>query len=171
MKTSILGIELIKHFESLHDGDLKKIGLQPKLCPANVWTVGYGHAVKHPNGRVVRGSTDIETLNKMFPQFATMTEKEAGDLLQIDLLSYEKLVDEYLEREITQNEYDALVSHTYNTGGSRSLFKFVNQNIPEMVYKWFTQHYITVNGVVFRGLQRRRQTEWTLYSTGELKLL
>lgn len=171
MKTSILGIELIKHFESLHDGDLKKIGLQPKLCPANVWTVGYGHAVKSQNGRVIKGNIDIETLNEMFPHFATMTEHDAENLLAKDLLEYEKIVLSNLDRELKQYEFDALVSHTYNTGGSRSLFKFVNQNIPEMVYKWFTQHYITVNGVVFRGLQRRRQTEWTLYSTGELKLL
>ena len=38
MKTSQIGIDLIKHFEGLHDGDLKKIGLQPKKCPAGIWT-------------------------------------------------------------------------------------------------------------------------------------
>ena len=38
MKTSQIGISLIKHFEGLHDGDLKKIGLQPKKCPAGIWT-------------------------------------------------------------------------------------------------------------------------------------
>ena len=50
MKTSERGIQLIKFFESLHDGDLSKIGLQPKLCPADVVTIGYGHAVKDKNG-------------------------------------------------------------------------------------------------------------------------
>ena len=35
------GIVLVKHFESLHDGDLTMIGLQPKLCPAGIWKAGY----------------------------------------------------------------------------------------------------------------------------------
>ena len=38
MKTSQKGINLIKYFESLHDGDLTEIGLQPKMCPAGIWT-------------------------------------------------------------------------------------------------------------------------------------
>lgn len=33
------GISLIKEFESLHDGDLSVIGLQPKQCPAGIWTI------------------------------------------------------------------------------------------------------------------------------------
>lgn len=45
MKTSENGIILIKHYESLHDGDLSRIGLQPKMCPAGYWTEGYGHAI------------------------------------------------------------------------------------------------------------------------------
>ena len=40
MKTGIKGIDLIKEFESLHDGDLKQVGLQPKMCPAGIWTEG-----------------------------------------------------------------------------------------------------------------------------------
>ena len=44
------GREIVKHYESLHDGDLKKIGLQPKLCPAGIWTQGYGRAMRKKNG-------------------------------------------------------------------------------------------------------------------------
>jgi len=50
MKISKQGIELIKFFESLHDGNLSKIGLQPKLCPANIVTIGYGRALKDKKG-------------------------------------------------------------------------------------------------------------------------
>ena len=45
MRTSNKGIDLIKEFEGLHDGDLSIIGLQPKMCPAGIWTQGYGHAI------------------------------------------------------------------------------------------------------------------------------
>ena len=41
MRTSERGMNLIKKYEGLHDGDLKAIGLQPKMCPANVWTEGW----------------------------------------------------------------------------------------------------------------------------------
>ncbi|MDR6527433.1 GH24 family phage-related lysozyme (muramidase) [Chryseobacterium rhizosphaerae] len=38
MRTSQRGIDLIKEFESLHDEDLKKPGLQPKMDPVGIWT-------------------------------------------------------------------------------------------------------------------------------------
>jgi hypothetical protein len=46
MKTSNVGIQLIQEFESLHDGDLTMIGLQPKMDPIGIWTEGYGHAMR-----------------------------------------------------------------------------------------------------------------------------
>lgn len=46
-----------KHFESLHDGDLTIIGLQPKMCPAGIWTEGYGNAIVDPlTGKFLKGS-------------------------------------------------------------------------------------------------------------------
>ena len=56
MKTSQVGINLIKHFEGLHDGDLKEIGLQPKKCPAGIWTQGYGSAMRDKNGNFLKGN-------------------------------------------------------------------------------------------------------------------
>ena len=55
MKTSQKGINLIKYFESLHDGDLTEIGLQPKMCPAGIWTEGYGHAIRDLKGQFFKG--------------------------------------------------------------------------------------------------------------------
>jgi lysozyme len=50
MKTSNVGIQLIQEFESLHDGDLTMIGLQPKMDPIGIWTEGYGHAMRDSKG-------------------------------------------------------------------------------------------------------------------------
>ena len=55
MKTGKLGIKLIKEFESLHDGDLKKIGLQPKMDPIGIWTEGYGRAMRDKKGNFLKG--------------------------------------------------------------------------------------------------------------------
>ena len=55
MKTSKLGRDLIIHYEQLHDGDLTKIGLQPKMECSSIWTIGYGHALKDVNGKWLTG--------------------------------------------------------------------------------------------------------------------
>ena len=64
MKTNQEGINLIKHFESLHDGDLKQIGLQPKMDPIGIWTEGYGRAMRDDKGNFIKGSAKIELAYK-----------------------------------------------------------------------------------------------------------
>ena len=158
---------LVKHFESLHDGDLSKIGLQPKLDPRGIVTVGYGHALKNPRSN--NWLTNISDVNKYYPQFEDMTVEDAEDLLQTDVRIFEKIVNSHIKKELTQYQFDALVSHTFNTGGSLNLFLFINNNYSESVIKnWWLEHYITSNGKTLSGLIRRRKSEYELYSTGKL---
>lgn len=170
MKISEVGLSLIKTYESLHDGNLSKIGLQPKQCPSGVWTCGYGHAVTNENGAFLRGEAGYKKLLQLYPQWETMTIKEAEDLLTEDMIKFETQVNKSLKVTVSQNQFDALVSHTFNTGGSDTLFKLINANAPlESVLSWFTNHYITANGTPLKGLKYRRQSEAHLFSTGELK--
>ena len=157
MRTSQIGIDLIKHFEGLHDGDLKKIGLQPKKCPAGIWTEGYGHAMRDVNGNFLKGS-------KM-PNH-TITEKQAEELLKQDLEVFERIVMIKIKVPLKQNQFDALVSHTYNTGGSDTLFYLVNSKAKDIeIKKWFETKYITGGGKVLNGLVARRKAEAKLYFT------
>jgi GH24 family phage-related lysozyme (muramidase) len=39
------GLQLEEHYESLNDGDLTLIGLQPKMDCCGIWTEGWGHAM------------------------------------------------------------------------------------------------------------------------------
>jgi len=59
-------VELIKYFEGLHDGDLKRIGLQPKMCPSGVWTEGYGRAMRDANGKFIKGELRKSTIDGGF---------------------------------------------------------------------------------------------------------
>lgn len=155
MKISKIGIDLIKHFEGLHDGDLKEIGLQPKKCPAGIWTQGYGSAMRDKNGNFLKGN--------VMPK-VTLTEKEAEVLLAKTLEVFENIVMRKIKILIKQNQFDALVSHTYNTGGSDTLFKLVNQKAPsEQIKKWFETKYITGGGVKLNGLIARRKAESKLF--------
>ena len=158
MKTSQIGIDLIKFFEGLHDGDLKIIGLQPKKCPAGIWTEGYGHAMRDANGNFMKGS-------KM-PNH-TITKKQAEELLKQDLEIFERIVMIKIKVPLKQNQFDALVSHTYNTGGSDTLFYLINSKAKDIeIKKWFETKYITGGGKVLDGLVARRKAEAKLYFFG-----
>jgi len=157
------GIELIKTFESLHDGDLKAIGLQPKMDPIGIWTEGYGRAMRDKSGKFIKGAANKKLA---YDSITILTEAEAEKALVSDLKVYEDIVERKIKITLTENQRAALVSHTYNTGGSATLFKLINDRVGERaVYLWFTTKYITADGVALKGLVRRRKAEADLFFT------
>lgn len=166
MKTSQQGISLIQHYESLHDGDLTKIGLQPKLCPAGVVTWGWGHTETYKGAQI----RDFETANKQFPEMETLTIEQADELLAKDLLKEEAKVNMRINVPITQYQFDALISYFFNIGYSATMVQLVNLKATNKeITDWITDHYITANGVFLQGLLYRRESEAHLFTTGELK--
>lgn len=143
MKTSQIGIDLIKHFE----GFIAK----PYLCPAKIPTIGYG-STKYADGKKIK-LTD-----------KPITELQAVELLKNTLSVYEKIVLNKVKVSLKQCQFDALVSHTYNTGGSNTLFNLINNEAnDESIKKWFETKYITGGGKVLKGLIERRKAESKLY--------
>lgn len=142
METSKTGIALIKRFEGLK--------LNAYLCSANVPTIGYGNTY-YPNGTKVKLGDKI-------------TQLQADELLKDILKKFEAIVNRKLKVKVNQNQFDALVSHTYNTGGSNTLFKLINNNANDAdIRNWFETRYITANGVKLNGLVRRRKAESDLF--------
>ena len=138
-KISERGINLIKEFESL--------SLKAYLCPAGVVTIGYG-------------------TTKNITMGMEITREQAEFRLKEDIEQWEKYVNNHLKVVVNQNQFDALVSYCYNTGGSETLFKLINENALDIyIQKWFTEHYITAKGKVLNGLVRRRKAECDLYFT------
>ena len=162
MRTSENGIKLIKQFESLHDGDLRDIGLQPKMDPIGIWTEGYGHAIRDKNGGFLKGSKNIK---KAYELSKIHNEHDATNMLiNYDLPVMEKIVMQKVKVPLTQNQFDALVSHTYNTGGSQGLFALVNKKAdPVEIKAWFQNKYVTGSGEKLPGLVRRRKAESDLF--------
>lgn len=161
MRTSVSGLNLIKEFESLHDGDASMIGLQPKMCPAKIWTEGYGRAMRNKNGAFLK---DIKDKKEAYANITIHNKQDAEKALIEDLGVFERIVSSKIKISLTQNQFDALVSYTYNTGGSDTLFKLINQKAPEeQIQKWFETKYITAGGVKLAGLVRRRKAESNLY--------
>ena len=136
-------IEIIKEFEGLH--------LTAYLCPANVWTIGYGSTI-HPDGRrVMRGDT--------------ITMQQAEDYLMVEIRR--RLAAMNLPDSLNDNQRAALVSFAYNVGigaFNRSTLRrkvIINRNDPTIRNEFMK--YNRANGSVLRGLTRRRRAEADLY--------
>lgn len=175
MSISEQGLALIKHFETLHDGDLSTIGLQPKMCPAGVWTVGYGRALLGADGKFLKGK---EGKTEAYRQYPNLSENQAEQMLREDTAVYGKRVLKVCQEHsivLKQHELDALISLAYNCGiGAlydyerrremavlRALKK--GEGVPEAMALWNKS-----NGKVLLGLVRRRKSEGHLFRTGKL---
>jgi len=141
MKISIAGIEIVKKFEGLC--------LQAYLCPAGVWTIGYG-------------STQIS--DRSVTPKDVISKEIAEILLKNDLMGFEEIVNERINVTLNQNQFDALVSHTYNTGGSDTLFELINSKASDFAIRnWIETRYTTSKGILLPGLLKRRKEEAALY--------
>jgi len=168
-KISQNGIDLIKHYESINDGDLSKIGLQPKPDCSGYMTIGYGRVLIKPQGGYVKTLADVD---KYFPQYGTITIQQAEQYLAEDCNKFENNVNS-LELTLTQGQFDALVSFSFNVGfgalkGS-TLLKRIKQIVSTPSIEVCFGMWNKSAGVAYRGLTFRRQTEALLYNTGVLK--
>lgn len=140
------GISLIKSFEGFKG--------TPYLDSVKIPTIGYG-ATFYPGGKRV-------TLAD-----ASINEAQATTLLTEMLHQFENYVDSFVRDDVSQNQFDALVSFCYNVGPQNlkisTLLKKVNANpndpsIANEFLKWNK-----AGGRALPGLTRRRQSESDLY--------
>lgn len=167
-------LDLIKQFESLHDGDLTKIGLQPKMCPAGIWTEGYGRAMIDPRTKGhLRGISNREMSLKLQ---VIHTEEEATKALNEDLtrLAYKPtlaILDGDNWVRLTDNQQGALCSFVYNCGVGRpqykifdNVIKWLNNKMSDTaLMSYWQKSVITSGGKELPGLVRRRRAESLLF--------
>ena len=161
---------LIKKWESLHDGDLKKIGLQPKMCPAGVWTEGYGEAMVY-NGKFLKGVENEALANSL----ATIkTEEDADKRLRKRITERGDVIRGYcdgLGLKFDDNKFGAIVSFAYNcgNGAAKKVLTSYKGGI-DMETLLMQYRFATINGVKteLRGLLFRRKAEVYLFKNGVL---
>ena len=103
-------------------------------------------------------------IEKYFPQFSNMSLEQADALFEDDLVKFENLVNTKLKVQVTQNEFDALISFSWNCGYSETLFSLINSRSPkDVIGQWWRTHYITSNGNQLPGLVIRRTKEFNLF--------
>ncbi|MBV8061638.1 MAG: lysozyme [Alphaproteobacteria bacterium] len=146
-RTNDAGIGLIKDYEGLH--------LKPYLCPARVWSIGYGHTRGVYTGMIV-------------------TPAEADALLQQDLRLVEPAVQRLVRVPLNENQFAALVSFTFNVGIANleqsTLLRLLNrgwyEQVPAQLMRWNR-----ARGEVLGGLSRRRAAEARLWNVRPEKFL
>lgn len=140
MKISQKGIDLVKSFEGLE--------LKAYKDSVGVLTVGWGSTGSH----VTAGMT--------------ITKEQAEQLLKKDLECFEKGVSDLVKVKLTQNQFDALVSFSFNLGlgnlKSSTLLKKLNASDYTGASKEF-ERWNRAGGKVLAGLTRRRIAERDLF--------
>ena len=167
--------QLIKHYESLHDGDLSTIGLQPKMDCLGIWTEGWGAVIYDGNNRVIRG---IENKSKAYACAKMKTELEAQSDLVSKVSRIEANVRAIVNKSIglKQHQIDALTDFAYNCGigslQSSTALRLINKGDlsgVDALLKWNKGKDTKGNMIELKGLTYRRQSEIHLFKTGEVK--
>lgn len=147
MRVSQKGLDLIKQFESLR--------LQAYLCPANIWTIGYGSTQGVKSGM-------------------TISATDADARLAKDLEPVESVLNSTLKHPVTQNMFDALASLIFNIGPGafiRSTVKrCLDMNDPKAAadafLMWNKARDASGKMIVLKGLTTRRSKERDLFLSG-----
>jgi len=145
MRTGRDGVELIRHFEGCR--------FDAYLCPAGVWTIGYGHTADVKEGDSI--------------------DQEAAEAFLIeDLETFERNVTNLVKVPLTQQQFDALVSWTFNLGPGNlersTLLAKLNQgeytDVPFEIKRW-----TRAGGAILPGLVKRRNAEAALFEGRDWK--
>jgi len=139
MTTSPEGIAFIKGYEQCR---LKAY----KPTPKDRWTIGWGHT-----GPEVHEGMQI-------------SQAQADSLFAVDLKYFEAGVNRMVKVDITQNQFDALVSFFYNIGlRDCTLLHKLNANDIKGASAEFPR-WNKQGGVVLNGLTRRRLAEQRMFN-------
>lgn len=138
-KTSAAGLAIIKQHEGFRG--------TAYLCPAGVWTLGYG-------------------TTKGIRKGMTATREQAEALLRDDVAQFEAAVLRAVKQPLSQNQFDALVSFTYNVGAgafaASTMVRLINAGEWGAAADQFSR-WTKGGGRVLPGLTKRRAAERALF--------
>jgi len=159
------GLNLIKSFEGILDGDPSTVNLDPYIDPVEIWTIGWGHAIS-VGGSFLRGAQNRARARALYPGGLTMDQAEA--LLRADLLDTCRDVESTVEVPLTANQFAALVSFAFNLGVGNLKKSTLLRLVRAGDFAGAAQEFKKWNragGKVLPGLTRRREAEATLFQT------
>ena len=145
MKTSERGLQLIKAYEGIR--------LKPYRDCVGLYTVGVGHLIG--DGTVLPDSWN-----------RTFTIEEVNELLVADVRKFELGLARYVNVELSQNQFDAIIDYCFNLGlgtfQRSSVRQAINRRDKASVVRNLLR-YNKAGGKVVPQLDNRRKAEALLF--------
>ena len=138
------GMRLLEQFEGLR--------LEAYLDSAGIATIGFG-TIKYPDGSKVKKGDKI-------------IKDQAKEYKLHDLKEFESTVNTYVTVPLSQNQYDALVSLSYNIGSNAFKNSTLLKKLNSSDYKGAAEQFLVwnkVNSKRVQGLVNRREAERNLF--------
>jgi len=165
VKLSPIGEALMHRYEGFRS--------RPYLCPAHIWTIGYGHVLYQEQIRlpVVRVNDYAGMLRKEYPlkpeDNRVWTKEEIDQLFRTDVGSFERGVLRLVPAVVgRQGSFDALVSFAFNAGlgnlQKSQMRMRANRKDWDGAAAAFRQ-WTKGGGKVLSGLVKRREAEIALF--------
>ena len=159
------GVDLIKSFEGIRDGDPSTVNLDPYVDPVGIYTIGWGHAIKWGNNFLRTATPNARRIaRQLYPNGLTMQEAEA--LLRNDLHAASIPVEGLVKVPVSDNQFAALVSFAFNVGTNNLRNSTLLRKLNARDYDGAALEFAKWNkagGKVLKGLIRRRAAEATLF--------
>ena len=156
MKVSDKCISMIRH----HEG----VRFRAYRCPAKLWTIGVGHVLYPIQGALPLDKRQDFQLQEQDNR--TFSSEEVDGILKSDLARFERGVAIQCPVELTQGQFDSLVSFSFNCGLGTLQRSTVRQKLLRGETEDAAQEllkYCMGGGKILKGLQNRRIDERAMF--------
>ena len=166
MKLSKAGEDLMHRYEGFRN--------KPYLCPAHIWTIGYGHVlyqeqIRLPVVRVPDKHTPM--IRKEMPlkpeDSRVWSKEEINELFRVDVANFERGVLRLVPGVVSrQGSFDALVSFAFNAGLGNLQRSTIRMKANRGDWEGAAEAFMAWTkggGKVLPGLVKRREAEIALF--------
>jgi lysozyme len=158
MKVSQKCIDNIKKDEGVRQ--------RPYQCPALLWTVGVGHVIDPQHAKVPIAQRKALPIPSGWDRALSM--EEVDEILRKDLSRFEQGVSRLITAPLTQGQFDALVSFSFNVGLGNLQNSTLRMKVNRQEYEAAAEQFLVwtkAGGKVLPGLVKRRTHEKEMFES------
>lgn len=158
MKVSAKCINQIKQDEGVRS--------KPYQCPALLWTVGVGHVIDPQHAKVPMADRKQLPIPPGWDR--VLSADEIDDILRKDLARFESGVLRLIKVPLTQGQFDALVSFSFNVGLGNLQNSTLRMKLNRGDYEGASEQFLVwtkAGGRVLPGLVKRRTHEQEMFNS------
>ncbi len=159
MKVDNIALNVLKH----HEG----VRYKPYRDAVGLWTIGVGHLM-YPQQALLKTIKERIAFQLHKEDNRAYSKEEINDILRSDLHRFERGVTRLCSVVLTQGQFNALVSFSFNVGLGAFQRSTLRQKVNRQDWKGCKKEflkYTKANGKVFKGLVNRRNDEIAMFES------